>query len=508
MPVPAPAKPHSDAVMLSILLLALLDSIPPVDASLACEASEAAQSSPQGNTEYDQKRKAAGEDPAKLWDVYLWCKGKGLEKEGRSTLRQILKVDKDHKEANEALGNVSFDGKWFPSQKKVDEYKKEKEEKEAREKGLVRFKGEWVPKEDVPFLQKGLAKNEHGEWVDAEAEKKRAEGWVKQDFEWISPEEKPHLEKGEWKCGDAWLGLAEANQYHADPEHWWRIPGDHFTLLTTCDREVATQKVQKNLEFAWDDLVRIFGREPGAPLTVLIFRDQVQYEAYAAGNPDAGLPPTESHGISSVHYAYFADLGVDNVTEELCPMGVSYWDASTEAGNRFAVHSVRHALGQSFADAFDPSTKTLEKARESQEMDPKAFWAEKKLPSWIRWGAAAYAERYFVDTLVAVGGNSHWARDWSVSNLVGRGGLRPLKDVFQCDVTNEGGQDSQKLINEVGLVMAFILDGDCAPVKAKFKTLQDAIRDGKDARTITLASNALQAEVEAHEADLRKFAGI
>ena len=494
--------------MLPILLLALLHPVRLVDESNSGGIPAASSTSSQENSEYEQKRKAAGDDPAKLWEVYQWCKGKGLEKEGRSTLRQILKVDRDHKEANEALGNVFHDGKWFPSQKKVDEYKAEKEEKEAKEKGLVRFKGEWVPKEDLPFLQKGLVKNEAGEWVDAEAEKKRAEGWVKQDFTWVSPEEKPHLEKGEWKCGDKWVSLEEANLFHSDPQHGWRIPGDHFTLITTCDREVATQKVQKTLEFAWEDLVRVFGKAPDAPVTVAVFRDQAQYEAYAGGDQDAGVGPTESHGISSIHYAYFADLGVDYDAQALLPMGVSYWDASTENGNRWANHAVRHALGQSFVDAMDPSTKTIEKARETQEMDPKVFWAEKKLPSWMRWGASAYAERYFVDTLVGVGGNSRWAREWSVSNIVGRGGLRSLKEIFECDVTFEGGPDSQKLINEVGLVMAFILDGECEPVKAKFKTLQEAIAEGKEARAITLAANAVQAEVEKHETELRKFAGI
>ncbi|MFN0007461.1 MAG: hypothetical protein ACKVXR_06090 [Planctomycetota bacterium] len=496
--------------MLSTLIVSFIlgASEPRLVCPIDHETSASSPAARQGESEYEQKRKAAGEDAAKLWDVYLWCKGKGLEKEGRSTLRQILKVDREHKEANEALGNVFHDGKWFPSQKKVDEYKKEKEEKEAKEKGLVRFKGEWVPKDDVPFLQKGLVKNDQGEWVDAEAEKKRAEGWVKQDFTWISPEEKPHLEKGEWKCGDEWMSLKDANVFHSEPDQPWRIPGEHFTLVTTCDRELATEKVQKHLEFAWEDLTRIFGKEPESPVTVLILRDQSQYETYAAGDQDAGIPPTESDGLSSIHYAYFADLGVDRVTEELCPMGVSYWDASTDAGNKWAIHSVRHALGQSFADAIDPSPKTLEKTRETQEADPKAFWAEKKLPAWVRWGAAAYAERYFLDTLVARGGNSRWAREWSVSNIVGRGGLRSLQEIFRCDVTFEGGSDSQKLINEIGLVMWFIVDGECAPVKAKFKTLQDAIRDGKDARTITLAANALQAEVEKHEAELRKFAGI
>src|SRR5262245_18708201 len=121
--------------MLTILLIAL--SLPATSpASPAAPGLSAARPfSAQENSEYEQKRKAAGEDVAKLCDLYVWCKGKKLEKEGRSTLRQILKIDKDHKEDNEALGNVFFDGTWFPSQKKVDEYKREQEEKDAKEKG-------------------------------------------------------------------------------------------------------------------------------------------------------------------------------------------------------------------------------------------------------------------------------------------------------------------------------------------------------------------------------------
>jgi hypothetical protein len=494
--------------MLQVLLLSLHASLYPSVASLrSCPGGHTAAMR-QENAEYEQRRKAAGDDTGKLWDLYLWCKQKKIDKEGRSTLRQILKLEPDHKEANEALGNVSYDGKWFPSQKKIDEYKKEQEQKQAKEKGLVKYKNDWVPAADLPFLEKGLVKNEKGEWVDAEAEKKIQEGWVKQDMEWIAPTDKSHLEKSEWKCGDDWLTLEKANQYHSDPEHWWRIPGEHFALYTTCDREVAIEKVKKNLELAWVDLARIYGQEPRSPVIVVILRDQDQYGKYAAGDQDASVPPTESHGLSSVHYAFFADVGFDATTSEFLGAGVSYWDASTDVGNIFGVHSVRHALGQSFAEALDPSPKALEKLRKSQRPDMKGFWAEKRIPAWFRWGAATYAERYFIDTLVKTGGNSHWARDWSVTNIVSRGGLRPLKEIFQCDITNEGGDDSQKLINEEGLVMAFVVDGNCAPVKDKYKALQGAMKEGKDAKAIASLASALQAEVEKHEADLRKFAGI
>lgn len=462
----------------------------------------------QENAEYELKRKAAGDDVEKLWQLYAWCKDKKLEKEGKSTLRRIVKLDPTHQEANEALGNVLYDGKWFPSQRKVDEYKKEQDDKKAKELGLVNYKGQFVPAADLPFLEKGLVKDEAGKWVDGEEQKKLKEGWVKQDLEWIPPAEKAELEKGMWKCGDQWLGIEEANKYHADLSRWWRIPGPHFTLYTTCDRDVAIDKVKKHMEFAWEDLAKVYGQEPKVPVTVVILRTQKQYESYAAGDPEDQRDQVESHGLSSVHYAFFADVGMDPATNEFMGAGVSFWDASTNDGNAYAVHSVRHALGHSFGEALDPSPKTWEKVRKTKRLDPQPFWDEKKLPAWVRWGAAGYAERYFVDTLVARGGNPQWAKEWSVKNLAGRGGLRPLKAVFECEITNEGGEDSQKLTSEVGLVMAFVVDGDCAPVKEKWKAVQEAMKSGKDAKGIGEAAKAVEAEVLKHEAELRKFAGL
>jgi hypothetical protein len=476
--------------------------------------SERATQNPD-EAEYERRRKSADKDPDKLWDLYDWCLEKKLDKSAKSCLRRIVQLKPDDEKAHKLLGEVPYDGKWFPSEKKIEEYKKQvaekaakDAEKAAKDKGLVKYKDGWVTPEDLPFLQRGLVKNDKGEWIDPEQQKKLAEGWVKQDLEWVAPAEKENIAKGLWKCGDKWLAADQANEFHAELFQWWRIPfQEKFVLYTTCDRKVA-ETVQQNLSNAYDSLVKCYGFEPAKPPAVIVLRNQQQYESFAAGDQEEARPASESHGLSSTHYAYFADEGVNTETEELLLWGVSFWDASTEAGPKFGVHSTRNALGQSFAEALDPSPKAVEKVQEDKRFDPKAFWEEKRLPLWFRYGAAAYAERYFTDHTVKVGGNNRWAIEWSLQNLLTRGGMLPINQVLEYEPSVEKLDDTQVWYNRIGLVMYFIVDGKCAPVTEKLTAFQTALKSGKDAKSVAAAAKALSTELAKHDTELRKFAGI
>ncbi|MFO1011306.1 MAG: hypothetical protein U1F29_14670 [Planctomycetota bacterium] len=470
---------------------------------------------PQQDAEFEKRRKDAGNDVDKLWDVYKWCKEQKKDDKGRSVLRQIIKIDPNHEDANTALGYVKYDGKWFPSQKKVDEYKKQQEGKPAAPAadGLVDYKGKRVPPGDVPLLEKGLVKDDSGNWVDGEEYKKKQEGWIRQDLEWVSPKEKENIDKGLWKCGEKWLSLDEANKFHSELFQWWRLPTEHYHLYTTCERTVALDKLKKTLDAAWEDLVKVFGAQPAKPPIVIVLRDDRQYNLFAGGDEEAGVPSADTRGLASAHHAFFSEIALDLGGQFLLP-GIGYWDTTTEVGNKWGPHSVRCALGLAFADAIDPSTKTMEAAREAVRKKKqiersflKDYAEEKRLPEWFRTGGAAYTERYFIDIFVGQGGNNHWARDWSVQNIVNKGGLRPLKQLLDAKVTVEGG-DAAKLMNEMGLVMAFILDGKCATVVEKHKALQEALKANKDKKELSAAAQALAEEVMKHETDLRKFAGI
>ncbi len=494
--------------MLSILILCSASTVSVAQPSWR-NALEPIVRVAQLDADYERRRKEAGDDLKKLWDLHSWCVEQKKDKEARATLRQIIKVEPNNQHANELLGYVQVDGKWFPSQKKADEYKRAQEDKQAQAQGLVDYKGKKVPAADVPFLEKGLVKDDSGKWVNADLQKKLKEGWVQQDLEWVSPQEKPEMEKGLWKCGDKWLSLDDADKYHADLEQWWRIPTPHFTLYTTCDRAVALDSAKKHMELAYADATRAYGAEPKSPVIVVVLRDAKQYSNFAAGDKDAQRPPSESRGLSSIHYAYFADLGFDPADGEFMGAGVAYWDASTDAGNRFGVHAVRRALAESFAEALDPSPQATAKLKKAlKTADVEAFFEEKRLPQWYRHGVSTYVERYYIDKNVAAGENPNWARNWSVGSIASRGGLRPLKQVFDTEVTVEGADDSAKLLNELGLVIAFALDGGCAPVSEKNAAVQKALATSKDAKPVEEAVAALQAAVIEHEGELRKFAGL
>jgi hypothetical protein len=264
------------------------------------------------------------------------------------------------------------------------------------------------------------------------------------------------------------------------------------------------------LDSALEDLDRVYGVKPLLPFNVCILRTIDQYNAFAAGDEEEEKPATEMLGISSGYHAYLGDVMFDE-NEDSINMGVSYWDASTELGNKFGVHFVRHALGQSYAEALDPSTEALNnlrKAKNSGRDYEKKFYAEKRIPMWFRYGAATYAERYYIDKTVGIGGKPKWTKEWSVQNLIKDGGLRPLKQVFECKVKPSDPVDTRKLLNETGLVVGFIMDGECAPVIEKHKALQAAFKNMKDRKPIDEAAKALEAEVIKHEAELRKYGGL
>jgi len=496
--------------MLTSLLFLLTNTLPRAAIATAPPTTQATAEPQKEADEFSKRKKEAGKDVSKLWKLYEWCKEQKKEKEAKSTLKDLLKLEPTHKEANIALGNLFFDGKWFENQAKIEEYKKQKVIDEKLAQGLLEYKGEWVPKEDVPFLEKGLVKDDIGNWVDGEVAKKLKEGFVKQDLTWISPAEKENIEKGLWKCGDKWLSLADADKFHAELDQEWRIPFERFNVWTTCERDLVTAKMKRQLDPAIEDLDRIYGVKPSENIDVYILRSLDQYNAVAAGSEEDERQPTEMMGMSSAYNAHLGDIMFDDKFNST-NMGVSYWDTTSEALNKWGVHNVRHAIGQSYAEALDPSSDAITAMLKTGRMDnsyAKKFYAEKKIPAWFRYGAAAYVERYYKDTTLGIGGNPTWTKEWSVANLLKAGGLRPLKQVFECKIKPTDAVDTSKLINETGLVMAFIVDGNCAPVVEKHKALQAAFKNMKDRKTIDEANKALEAEVIKHEVELRKFGGL
>ena len=130
------------------------------------------------------------------------------------------------------------------------------------------------------------------------------------------------------------------------------------------------------------------------------------------------------------------------------------------------------------------------------------------VPAMLRAYASAPLVRLLADPeleeLAAAAGST----GFDVATLLARGGLRPLDKFFEMSPEFEKLEDSQKWINESGLVVAFVVDGQAAPVTAAYKAFLEALKTGADKKAVGEAFKALEAEIVKNEAELRKFAGI
>lgn len=489
--------------MLTALTLALLPLVAPAHPSLCAD-------------EVDERIAAAGDDVGRLAELALALEVEGLEDAAQRAWSRVLELDAEHAGAHEALRHHSYDGKWFESYAALSAYRKAEDERMLAEHGLVRFGDDWVEPASVPFRRMGWVETEGGTWRsarDVERAERAAElaarGWQQQDLTWIDPAEFDRWREGLWRCGDEWLAPADADTYHASLDRPWRVPGEHFVVQSTLDRQ-GTDWAVWYAEQAYADLVRAYGVEPAQRPTLVVVRDIPQYNAFAAGDPAAGRGPTEASGESSIHYAYFADAWFDTGVSPAAfrAAGVCYWDRGDERLAPYGQHAVRHAAAQSYAEAIDPSWDAVSRAIATSRLgqDSGAFWGEKRIPRWFRYGVASYTERYFRDVHAAEGADPWWPRAWALDNLRRQGGLRPLPEVFafRLDPANEP-EDAGKLLHEAGLVVAFVLDGGCAPVQRAHAELKRALQDGAD---VEPAARALREALEAHRAELDAWASL
>jgi hypothetical protein len=454
--------------------------------------------------EFATRFEAAQGDVDKLWLVYNYSTTYKLKREGRKVLRAILEIDPDHVQAHEASGHTFYDEQWFTSDKKYKAYKEAKEEKEAKELGLIKYEGEWVHPDDLAMIKLGMAKDKDGNWVSAEDLKFINKGFVRHDLMWIDPSEEAEADAGKFKCGEEWLTEDDANRFHSTSQNFWKIPSydGRFHIYTSTDRATADKALDEVMTMV-PDFVRIMGRTPSQPVAFALLRNTAQYGTFAAGDQFSQTPETEVRGLSSVHGAYFAEVWFSPDNGEHMGAGVGYWDASNDAGNSFGKLYARHAAALSLVEGLDPSPKAMERTKKKREFDLEAFLDEKKIPDWLRYGAASYCERYYLDKLS--GGDPAALRKWSVSNILRRGSFDSLSTIFKMNLTVDNPDQSGKLLNEAGLVVAFMIDGTNPEVKAKHAAFKAAFRKGD---SVAKEIKALESALLDAEQDLKAFGDV
>lgn len=490
--------------MLTALLIAAAPLALPLDTGGVAPSSSSFTVSATAPQDFKDRLKEAKKDPAKLWELYQWALEDDERKKYRKrVLKALIKVDPEHEEARLALGHVTYDGKWFDTERARDKYA----EKVAKERGLVKFNGDWVEPADVPFLAKGLIRDKFGAWSDPIAVKRKADGWKQQDLAWIAPDDFGKMEEGLWKCGDKWLPLEAANEWHDDLESPWKIPTTRAVIWATTTRETA-MKAAKQAELAWYDMQKVYGYGGDVAVPFMVVKDQAEYLRFMDGDEEYEMPQVDVFGVSGHSRAAFADLWFDMEAGEYQGMGVTYWDAEGANGDSYGIHDARFAYGLSFAESIDPCYEAVSEALEDDEIDVGDFinarYGGHRIPRWLRWGAANYASRWFKDQQVKQGGNPRWAIEWSASNLRSQGGLANMQDIFrfQAELTNDS---SATLILSAGLVVAYMVDGGNPELGKLLKEFQETLQKGQDVEKIL---DSIRKKLTDSEEEIRAYVGL
>lgn len=309
---------------------------------------------------------------------------------------------------------------------------------------------------------------------------------------------------GLYACGPFRFDEADADDYHSRLLRWWQIPSreEGFVAYSTCSR-ATTLVALEWMETVRADLERLFGLAPEQPVPVILLRSLVQYNAFAITQPGPGEVPPELAGRSAFHHAFPCESWLDVARDDTHPgAAAAYWDDRTEAGNRWGPLAARCAAALATVEALDPSPAAVAayRADPARVFPAEAYWAEKRLPLWLHYGAALYCERFFLDGAAE---QPLWARRWSLRELESLGGLEDLRTALACELAQDEVQRSRRRILQAGALVAFLLDAPPPAVAAAHDRLRIALRSGEDVR---LAVRELERALLAHEDELRAFA--
>ncbi|HET6204052.1 MAG TPA: hypothetical protein VFI25_14775 [Planctomycetota bacterium] len=418
-------------------------------------------------SEFQRRREALAKgDASSHLDLARWCAEVGLKVEEKTVLKQVLVLDPDHEEARRRLGYVRNEaGKWVLEEELRKQREKDEEQENLRN-GLVRYKGGWVAKEDVPFLEKGMVRRD-GAWMTKEEIERLEKGWKRVDGEWISPEEAPQLEKGLFKVDGKWVSKQEANRIRSDWEKAWRMRGEHVLVRTNVDRDAAEGLV-KWAEAAYGRVKGVLGKDANRlPLLLFGLKTLDEYNRFAGQVGD-------HH--SSVYGAYFA--AADEERPGVFVAGDKNWSP----------FNITHAVGHAYLD------RLVRTGKEKEE--------EEAIPAWLEEGLAAYVEWFHKDVPKD---SRSWVIEQRINKVGGLDSLKQLSKSFEISRDDPGG--SVKRIVEAGLVVGYYVETHDDRDRKLFADVVKAIGAGNP-KEIGKAAGALVQDGAGLERKVRAFAGL
>lgn len=380
--------------------------------------------------EFEKKLAAVNQEDAKqLFDLALWAEANGLGADSKRLLRKVIKIDKDHAEARKILGYVkSDDGKWV-TERELERLNAKKEEEAMLDKGLRKYKGEWIPIADYEKFQQGLVPfvvDGETKWLTPVEKERIEKGMVLCDGQWVTPEEKENLAKGMFKVGEAWLSKEDANKAHADISNPWQFERDCVRLVTTCDFDFAKKALidaDASVRRVYD-ILKLQLPKDFAKIDLMMVNSTTDYQQLGNGVQDT------NDALMSSEYACF--VTADQSTQRVG--GVAKYEVldenNKEGNDNFSRFLLRHAAAEATARSFN--------------------FKDVAAPPWFTIGLGTYCERYwdpFNNSGVKVLGK------WSVDALKKGGGVQSLKSFFDSFAVNRPS------ILQSGLLISYLVHG-------------------------------------------------
>lgn len=466
--------------------------------------------------EVGSRATALGADIEQLLLLARELDSTGRAAQADAVSRHVLKLDDQSEEAHLRLRHHYFDDRWFDTFQALTVYRNTEAERMLLEQGLVRFEDRWVAQSDVVWLRMGWAQGDNGTWIRPSDFERRAleatyvkEGrqQCKEDSQWIHPDDLGKRREGRFLCDDRWCSLEEADEYHSNIGQGWKWIGEHFVCDSTLDYD-STRWASYWADQLRPDLVRAVGILPERKPRFSVLNSIEQYNRVAGGDAALGLPPAEATGWSGLHYAFFAEAWFDlsHQPPEFRGTGVCFWDQGDEALSGYGRMAVSHAAALAYLEAIDPSWNFVSGVIDGTVTADSmvAYWEEKKIPRWLRYGIAAYCERFAPERTTS--GSDRWAtRAWALENIHATGEVFPLERVIAFDLSPRDAFVAGRLIQETGLVVSFILDGKCPPVLQQHARFKAALRRGEETHE---AAAGLERALLDNEAAYVRYAGF
>jgi hypothetical protein len=429
------------------------------------------QTPAQLKQELRTKETAAKKDPDALFEVGKWAGEKGLAVEAKRIFQAVLKIKPDHEGANLGVGNVQFEGKWWPA-KEAAALQKKAQAAEYAAKGMVDVGGVWVEKEQVDDAKRGVFHHEN-QRVTREEKLALLEGKVRHPDtdELIDPKFLEKAQSHYYPVGGEgrWVDEKEADTYHSDVKRPWIIRSSHCTLVST----LPLQKLLPLKQMA-DRGVDLAGRllngaEPtpaNRPLLVIAATD-TEYREWGTAVGDG------TDAASAFLMSDQASMKVPFQGEVRAAICVWHKD--------WGPYNVRHGAALAYLHGLCAD-------------------AGADVPLWVQHGFGSYASRFESDRDAGWFGKQH----------VQKGGVRNLKAFFASFAIN-GEMESKDIdynLYQAGLMFSFAAHGGDAAVTDAMVAVTTALSDPKKGgvdKAITKLTNLLIASEEKIVAYLQKL---